>query len=101
MKLDAGFLKALGETVKEIQGYSQEKLDYELKKSKDSVLALTIEHLRDFERDFELSLHTENLCLTNLNNDAYNFTRLKSVLLDFSSLYFEDALNDEYYLMAA
>lgn len=100
MKLDAGFLKALGETVKEIQGYSQEKLDYELKKSKDSVLALTIEHLRDFERDFELSLHTENLLLTNLN-DACNFTRLKSVLLDFSSLYFEDALNDEYYLMAA
>lgn len=31
MKLDADFLKALGETVKEIQGYSQEKLDYELK----------------------------------------------------------------------
>lgn len=100
MMLDADFLKALGETVKEIQGYSKEKLDYELKKSKDSVLALTIEHLRDFERDFELSLHTENLCLTNFN-DVYEFTRQKSVLFDFSSLSFEDALNDEYYLMAA
>lgn len=100
MKLDADFLKALGETVKEIRGYSQDKLDYELKKSKDSVLALTIEHLRDFERDFELSLHTENLFLTNFI-DAYEFTRQKSVLFDFSSLSFEDALNDEYYLMAA
>ena len=100
MKLDADFLKALGETVKEIQGYSQDKLDYELKKSKDSVLALTIEHLRDFERDFELSLHTENLFLTNFN-DVYEFTRQESVLFDFSSLSFEDALNDEYYLMAA
>ena len=56
MILDATFLEALDKTVKEIQGYSQEKLDYELKKSKSSVLALTIEHLRDPEREGNTSI---------------------------------------------
>lgn len=98
--LDAEFLRALDETVREIQGYSQEKLDYELNKSKDSVLALTIEHLRDFKRDYELSLYTDKLFLTK-SNDVYEIIRHDSLLYDFSYLSFEDAINDEYYLMAA
>ena len=51
MALDILFLKALDDTVKEIQGYSKEVLDEKLRDSKVSDFALTIESLIDFKTE--------------------------------------------------
>ena len=100
MALDALFLKALDETVEEIQGYSKEQLDFELMKSKNSSFATTIDFLKKFKEEFELSLYIDEIIITN-SFDLYSLINSKVELLDFSYLPVNSAMNEDCYLMAA
>lgn len=100
MALDALFLKALDAAVEEIQGYSKEQLDFELMKSKNSSFAVTIDCLRKFKEEFELSFYTDEMIITN-SIDLYSWIDNKVDLLDFPYLSLDSAMNDDCYLMAA
>lgn len=52
---DSVFLKALDETVKEIQDYSEEQLNFQLSKSKNSSFANTVDALQQFNEEFKLN----------------------------------------------
>lgn len=49
------FLKALDETVKEIQDYSEEELKFQLSQSKNSSFANTVDVLQQFNEEFKLN----------------------------------------------
>lgn len=104
MALDILFLKALDDTVKEIQGYSKEVLDEKLRDSKVSDFALTIESLIDFKTELEITFYiqdrltTKSVNLSSLIDDTF----VESIDFSyFSYLSFDKASNDEYYLLAA